>query len=243
LISGFGQSGLLRARYVEARQKLARRGDPLSLEQLYQVSYFELAARTDWLSELPFSSPRGGTASFSQLYALLNLLRDGRFNRVLELGVGKSTALITQWVQASGGSSVHVDDDADWLAMAAAEQARVERIHAPLVATRVEKRDIRWYGCDRPEGAFDLVLVDGPQAWSRSSRYDRWGVLNWLPGVLADEFVIVLDDTSRRGERRLVHAAQTTLANAGRETKIREIVGANSQTLLVSPGHEAALYI
>jgi hypothetical protein len=194
------------------------------------------------LHDPPLSSPGGGTVSFSQLYALLTLLREGQFSRVLELGVGKSTSLFQQWAEAHDAETVHIDDDSDWLQSTVSDRAGSSAVHAPLTPRRVLDRDIRWYDAQRPAGRFDLVLVDGPQAWVRQSRYDRLGVLDWLPDVLADEFVLVIDDASRPGEQMLVRAAEQLLM-ARDEVVSREMIGGNSQVLIATSRYRFAGYL
>lgn len=228
---------------VRRRQRLARRLDPFALEQLYQVNYLELARQTDWLRNPPLSSPGGGTASFSQLYLLLSILRDGDFHRALELGVGKSTGLIQQWASAHSAETVHVDDDADWLALTVKQQPGATAIHAPLAPQSVAGHEIDWYGVERPQGQFDLVLIDGPQAWTGDQKYNRLGALSWLPEALAPEFVLVIDDASRPGERRLATLAEQKLRMAGIDVQPRDVVGSNSQALLVTPKYRFAAYL
>ena len=233
----------VRQAVIRHRQRLARRLDPFVLEQLYQTNYLEVAGRTPWLHDPPLSSPGGGTASFSQLYVLLILLRDGGFHRVLELGVGKSTELLQQWAGSHDAETSHVDDNAGWLEATVKDRPGSTRIHAPLAKRAVLGHDIEWYGTERPPGKFDLVLVDGPQAWHGEARYNRLGVLNWLPDILAEDFVLVVDDASRRGEQALVRAAEQRLRASRSGVMSREVIGSNSQVLLATPRYRWAAYL
>lgn len=233
----------LRQALIRRRQRLGRRLDAFALEQLYQTNYLELARRTPWLHEPPLSSPSGGTASFSQLYLLLILLREGEFHRVLELGVGKSTALLQQWASAHQAETAHVDDDAGWLEATVIDQPGSTAIHAPLATRTVLGREIEWYGSKPPSGRFDLVLVDGPQAWHSDNRYNRLGVLDWIPDILAEHFVLVVDDASRPGEQALVRTAERRLRASRPEVISREVIGGNSQALLATPRYRFAGFL
>lgn len=239
-----GLSAKLRAHTTMARQRMARRLDPLGQELLYQASYLDLARRTPWIDETPLSSPGGGTASFSQLYLLLRILTGpARISRVLELGVGVSTHLIAQWVRAHDGTSVHVDDDCEWLEATVPDHDRITRIHAKLSATVVGERTIEWYDAPQPSRTFDLVLVDGPQAWTAGTRYNRLGVLQWLPDILAEEFIVLVDDASRPGERELVDEIEKRLAATGRSVARRPVLGGNSQELVMTDRFRFAAYL
>lgn len=238
-------AGAVRARSTLVKQTFGRRFDPVGHELIYQASYLDLARRTPWLQDVPLASPGGGTASFSQLYLLLRILTEAQgIQRVLELGAGISTSLIAQWVASREGvSSVHVDDDEQWLAMTVPENPRITPVFAPLKAMSVGGHDIQWYDASAPAGPFDLVLVDGPQAWNAENRYHRLGVLTWLPEHLSDEFIVLVDDASRPGEHLLVGELEQAVASRDAPVHRRHVVGANSQTLLVTDAHRFAAYL
>jgi hypothetical protein len=44
---------------------------------------------------------------------------------------------------------------------------------------------------------FNLILIDGPNG---DEIYSRSGILEYLPGILDDTFVIIVDDAERYGE-------------------------------------------
>jgi hypothetical protein len=239
-------AGAVRARSTLVKQTFGRRFDPVGHELIYQASYLDLARRTPWLKDVPLASPGGGTASFSQLYLLLRILTEARgIQRVLELGAGISTSLIAQWVASREGvSSVHVDDDEQWLAMTVPENPRITPVFAPLKTMNVAGHAIQWYDTPAPAGPFDLVLIDGPQAWNAENRFHRLGVLTWLPENLNDEFIVLVDDSSRPGEHLLVGELETVVISS-RDVPVhrRHVVGANSQTLLVTDAHRFAAYL
>jgi hypothetical protein len=228
----------LRRAFTAQAQRAARRLDPRYLELFYQTSYLDLSRRTPWLEDVPLASPSGGTASFSQLYALLSTLTQYRPARLLEIGVGRSTRLLTQYGSAFAVPSVHVDDSDDWLTSSVGDAPHAVALHAPLAPVSVGAHTVRWYD-RRPEGRFDFVLVDGPGSWKRAERYNRLGFMTWLPDVLADEFVVIVDDTSRPGESALVGQIAALCARA----RTRDIVGANSQTILATPSFAGLLYL
>lgn len=229
---------------IDQRQRLAKRIATSDLELRHQANYFELAGRTSWLEEPPLSSLNGGTASYSLLYVLLALLRSERFHSILELGVGRSTQLIAPYVAAgSDRRSVHVESDDAWLSASLPSAPRIQGLHAPLVETIVDGKRIEWYGCDRPDTQFDLVIIDGPAAWHWPNRYNRLGVLRWLPEILADEFVICIDDTARAVERRLASLVAQLLREKRPEARSMTFTGATSQTLFATSLFQWALYL
>jgi hypothetical protein len=234
----------LRKALVFRRQQIARWSNTSELELLYQANYLELARQTPWLTQVPLSSAQGGTANYSLLFLLLSVLRDEPVHRVLEFGVGKSSQLITDYVRAfPDAASFHVEHDPLWLEQAVAEHPRVHKVFCALQPTLVQGRDINWYSADRPDERFDLIVVDGPPAFTSASRYARAGMLNWLPGVLADEFVLVVDDANRPGERWLTDQAESTFRAHGIQAEKRQLTAASTQLFFATPGRRSALYV
>ncbi len=226
---------------IDLVQRLGRRLDVGTQERLHQENYLELARRTPWLREVPLASTGGGTANFSLLFVLLSILREEGVTSVLELGAGHSTRLFAQWARATRGTVLSIEHDRAWLERVGFSGIRI--VHGPLAAAVAAGRHIQWYDAPRPTTRVDLLLVDGPPAWSRSHRFDRLGILAWLPDVLADEFIIVVDDASRAGERWLVSELQRRLEEAGRRTPHHDVVGWSSQTIFATPRFANCLYL
>jgi hypothetical protein len=189
------------------------------------------------------ASPSGGTASFSLLYIILSILRDHQASRLMELGVGQSTSLLVQYISKVGGELVLIDDDQHWLDQVAGQHANVNAIHATLVPSVVGDKTIAWYDCGPPDSRFDFLLIDGPKAHTRGWRYNRFGILNWLPQVLEDEFVMLIDDTNRIGEFQLALSIASKLDQCGIQVGTRDIVGGNSQIILATRKYAKYLYL
>jgi len=232
-----------RQRLVGQLQRANRRLNTAYLEVFYQTNYLDLARRTDWLHHVPLASPAGGTASFAQLYVLLTVLREARVRHILELGVDQSSVILDQYANETGAHAVHIDDDKRWLARAVQSGPQVTAIHAPLRRTTVGGRSIDWYECSPPPGRFDLVVVDGPLACTASTRFNRLGVLGWLPEALAPEHLIAVDDSNRRGERHLVRSLENRLPEDSGNRQQREITGANTLTVMATARFDSVLYL
>lgn len=189
------------------------------------------------------ASPRGGTANYSMLYVLLSILRNSEVSRVIEFGAGSSSRLISQWNQDGEGQSVHIEDDPEWLRRTLTDAPNRTLVHAPLVPVEVAGRTIDWYEAEKPEGKFQLVSIDGPQAWSKQRQFNRLGVLSWIPEILDKDFVIVTDDTSRKGEGLLASLLGGTLKEAGIDASAATYAGADSQVVFATPKFADALYL
>lgn len=224
-------------------QRFHRRLNPAYLEQIYQSSYFNSIANTDWIDDTPIASPNGGTASFSLLYIILSILKDQKTTSLLELGAGKSSSLLLQYAKHFNTSLTIIDDDDFWLKTVTAGFSDVNSVHAPLTTCTSNSKSIQWYNCKAPTKPVDFILVDGPMAYKKDIRYNRLGILNWLPDILEKEFIIVIDDTNRVGEYELVRSIYTKLTNLGIKIGQRHIIGGNSQTILATDEYRKFLYL
>jgi len=87
------------------------------------------------------------------------------------------------------------------------------------------------------------MLIDGPTAYSRADRFNRVGVLSWLPGVAGDEFLMIGDDSTRPGESLLVRKIMQIFAHKGCNVERKDFVGAARQTLLMTPRFQDFRYL
>jgi hypothetical protein len=202
-----------------------------------------MARHTDWVKEIPISSPSGGTASFSLLYILMSILSGKAVSKLLEIGVGKSTRLLVQYARSFDKELTLLDDDEFWLHEVATESDIVTVVHAKLVRTDVQNKIIQWYDCKLPPNRFDFLLIDGPMAYASFNRYNRLGILKWMPDIMEQEFIIIVDDSNRIGESLLVKYLMNIFEAEGISVRKRDIVGGNSQTIIATPRFSKYLYL
>lgn len=229
-------------------QTINRRLNSAYLEGLYQTSYLDMARRAEWLTRIPMASPNGGTASFSLLYVLLSILQNRVVSHLMELGVGQSTILCAQYARTFQRELTLIDDNLEWLQFvqnnaAISHEDGIFAIYAKLKKISAVEKVIDWYDCEQPTKKFDFLLIDGPPAYLRRIQYNRLGIMNWLPGIMSEEFIIVIDDSNRKGEQLLVNSIMHIFQRKGIEVGKREIVGANSQTVIATPKFREHLYL
>lgn len=88
-----------------------------------------------------------------------------------------------------------------------------------------------------------MLIVDGPMAYANNIKYNRLGILNWIPEILGNEFIIIVDDSSRKGERLLIEQILKKISKRGLSAKRRSIIGANSQTIIATQKYQKFLYL
>jgi predicted O-methyltransferase YrrM len=138
------------------------------------------------------------------LALLERLVGEGR-RQIVECGSGLSTVTIARALGAVQAGHVHaLEHSRMWAAntrRAVADLAEFATvIDAPLVDG--------WYDPDvlarLPERGIDLLLVDGPPAGEPGIDESRYPALPRLADRLAPNAAVVLDDSERAGERRVL---------------------------------------
>jgi predicted O-methyltransferase YrrM len=142
------------------------------------------------------------------LELLAELVREGR-TTVVECGSGLSTVTIASELRELGEGHVHaLEHSPEWAATTRAALAG-EAVEEHATVIDAPLRD-GWY--DRaalerlPASGVDLLLVDGPPAGEPRIELSRYPALRELASRLRPGAAILLDDTDRAGERRVLEA-------------------------------------
>ena len=164
-------------------------------------------------------TPLPVTSSALHSFSLATVLNDITINNrqnILEFGCGVSTIVIAKYLQIFDlpGKIYSVEEDKNWVNFLQKKmiseklEDKVELIFAPI-ETNVQTQK-KWYAADFIERfiaektVFDLLIIDGPQAWRPADFEIRKNVPDAVFGLLAEKFSLYLDDTNRKGEARAV---------------------------------------
>ena len=189
--------------------------------------------------------PIGSAANHSLMYLITRCLTEFPITRVVEFGGGQTSILIDRLSGKMGKQMeiTTVEQDAFW-----AERIRALVRHrvvcAPLESEAVAERNISFYSFNdiECEGNIELAIVDGPTAFTRSTQWDRLGAVKFLKGRLAPEFIVIFDDTERRGETEGARLFGAYLAANNFTHYTTTIRATKQQTLFCSKGFRAAAY-
>ena len=211
--------------------------DSLVLERPHlEVVYQNLVTRD--LSSLGIVDdfyPVMGAANYSLFYLILRIVRP-----VLDLGAGQGSLLLSRLQEKRlVGTVLTVEHDADW-AGSIRSQVSHEVLHSPLTPQTVAGYETQTYdwAAILAKGPFDLVVCDGPVGAPTRS---RWGVINVLQ-ALGSDFVVIMDDAERPGERETIKAF-SRLLYAQRRGLASEITRAEKvQHLFAGGAYKAAAY-
>lgn len=158
----------------------------------------------------------------SGIVAVLNEIVINRRAHIVECGGGISTFYIAQLLKERGGCLHTVEDDERWAetlertlyAQGVSDQARV--VYAPLAASPHSLEGNPWYDEEKLRavtsgGNIDMLLIDGPTAFTRQTRYARYPAVPFFKDQLASDYTIILDDINRRGEQEIVEKWESLL--------------------------------
>ena len=158
---------------------------------------------SDWLFNKSFSA-NNAAANYSFLYILYRILDEIKPSKILELGLGQTTLLTSQYVNFFKNADLQVvEDNEKWIEYFSNKLNITSNVKINLV----NKREIliNSFKCLKYENfsnlikddLFNLIIIDGP--YGANQEYPRsniWDLIN----NLADNFVIIIDDYDRQGE-------------------------------------------
>lgn len=162
------------------------------------------------LLEFKLPLPKFGNWAISPDFAnlLINLIFKRKPAVVLETGSGLSSILIGYCIKKAGsGKLISLEHNNEYVELNTQNiiehglQDIVKIIYAPLKKYTINNMEYIWYDFI-PEEKIDLLLVDGPPAdIQKDSRYPA---LPLLIDKLSDDSLIILDDTIREDEKRII---------------------------------------
>jgi hypothetical protein len=147
---------------------------------------------------------------------------------IVECGGGISTFYMARLIRQRGMPArlLTVEHDRHWADLLMRElQAEqltdiASVVHAPLVRVPFgwdgsDGRDV-WYDPEVLEPVvsrfrIDLLVVDGPPAYSRALRHARYPAVPYFRRFLSQDYTIILDDINRAGEQEIVRRWESVL--------------------------------
>jgi len=193
-------------------------------------------ATSAWLFDKSFS-PRGSAANYSMLYALYRLLDEFQPKSILEIGMGQTTKMISQYASYKKVSHYVVEHNKVYIN---AFQQRLSK-NSSAVQLDLLKKDGCFQYKDFHETfkghKFDFIVVDGPfgNVWGEKSAA-RIDTLSIVPNCFDDKWIILIDDAERIGEKRMIEMLKEKLNTLTYATQI--LRGKKSQHIFASDGFQ-----
>ena len=183
-------------------QKIYRQNDELFKGMIFN----NLIQNKDWVKNKDFI-PTKGAATYSFLYILLLILDKIQPQNILEFGLGQTTKLTAQYAKFKNPNCnlQTIDHDENWINIMKEELPEAENIN--IIKRDLESFDLnnsandKYYNLQEitENVQYDLIIIDGPFGFNRT--YPRTNILDLIPQNLANDFIIILDDAERIGEK------------------------------------------
>ena len=193
-----------------------------SLDELVWATIFSsITSESTWLKNKNFA-PGRWAMGYPALYILYRVLNEMQPQSVLELGLGESTRMITQYTNYHENiRHIVVEHDKDWATfykkqINMSEHSDLVFLEQKIIPFR-ESSNVRVFSDFSEifkEQSFDFICIDAPWAGDMTN-YARVDVLNLMPKILNKSFVILLDDFDRSGEKHTAQAMEENLKNNG----------------------------
>jgi len=189
-------------------------------ELLWAQIYNSTIENSDWLINKSVS-PGRWAVGYPFLYVLYRVLNDVKPKSILELGLGQSTKIISQYTESEKDCNHYViEHDEDWISYFTKRNPLSNRTH-------ISKHEIQnlpyksTYKVMQYNGfyekfsnhKFDLIIIDGPVGTTKGD-YSRVDILKILPDSLDNSFVMMIDDTQRRQELNTLKEIIKILTNS-----------------------------
>lgn len=204
-------------RKVVQMQKELQEWRNLANRQFKELNFADLLHDTiiesGWLHDKSFSL-HGWAANYSFIYMLYRILDNAKPQNILEMGMGQTSRLTSQYVAYCNPNTMLdiIENDAGWITTyqpQLAQSTNVKVHQSDLEFFTYDKTECRKYkNLDKVTGKtkYDLVIIDGP--FGALQNLPRSNVLDLIKNHnLANDFIIIFDDAERKGEQNTI--AQT----------------------------------
>ena len=189
-----------------------------SNELVFSEIFHDTIKHSKWLN-IPLSLS-SGAIGYPFAYILYRTLDEIKPTSILETGLGQSTKIITEYVKHFEGIRHDVvEHDENWINFFKmnTNMSEVQSIHL----LKAIKRKFKGCYVNAYEGfkeeffnkKYSLISIDGPIG--TNDKYSRIDVIDILPQCLEKQFVILIDDCERLGEKNTIKLIESKLQKNG----------------------------
>lgn len=179
-------------------------------ENIWATTWHDIIKESQWLSDQMFA-PGRWAVGYQYLYVLYRVLNEFNPNSILELGLGQSTKMISQYVEYSKETRhIVVEHDIEWEQFyknknSICDRTTIEHLDLGKEQFNDDKEVIVYKDFKNTfqNEKFDFISIDAPFG-GEAIKYARIDILKIIPQCLEDRFVIMVDDYNRSGEKEMV---------------------------------------
>ena len=173
-----------------------------------------------FLNELSLNVGRWAS-SYAFLYVLNRILTDFSPNSIMELGLGESTKFISAYIvneDLNNCEHIVIEEDNDWKNFFLSKNKISSNTEIRVLETEnkiVEGMPTKVYkGLENVlSKKYDLYIIDGPIGTKNFSRFDMVRIVEKFKPE--DEFILLVDDFERFGEKETIGAVRGVFRKKG----------------------------
>lgn len=198
-------------------KNLQRQNDEL----LWAKTWDDTKRGIDWAENLPSLSPGRWAVGYNYLYIITRILDTIEPHSILDLGLGISSTLFSAYFTAKGfpdAKHTIIEQNKEWAEfyIKRNELSCSSKIRfADCIKMNYKGETIFAYRDfqEMMKGeSYSLISIDAP--WG-SDRYSRRDIVDLIPAILKKNFIIVMDDAERIGEKDTINEIQKRLTDNG----------------------------
>lgn len=179
-------------------------------ELIWANTWHDTIRGLEWAENIGSISPGRWAVGYNYVYVMTRILNEMQPHKVLDLGLGISTTLIGEYFKYfSFADGIHdvIEHDEKWIEF-------YTRCHALSKNTEIHRSELQDNHIDGTQyysfakfselvsgKKYDVISIDAPFGGDVYSRRD---LLNFMPDLLEDDFVIIVDDAERKGEQKTI---------------------------------------
>ena len=224
------------------------------LNKYQELNYADLLhdsiINCEWLKNKSFSLC-GWAANYSFIYTLFRILDNVRPAKILEMGLGQTSLVTSQYV-AHNNPAAEVDiieNDASWIDVYQSKLPQhanvcLHRCDIEFFYDRDEKnrryqeKELKKITQDKK---YNMIIVDGPMGGGQ--KFPRSNIMELVESNLAKDFVIIFDDAERSGEQNTIARTKEKLAAQRIDFGVQRRDALKSQVLIFSKSYEFVQFL
>ncbi len=208
-------------------------------EMLWAQIFNNAISGSEWLLDQSFS-PGRWAVGYPFLYLLFRVLDGQKPDRIIELGMGQTTKMITQYANHFKAKHDVIEHDQEWIihcqnTLDLSPQTIIHRfdLEQRELLEDLEVTTYKGFHECFADQSYSLISIDGPFGGNEDI-YARIDLLDLIPGCLAQPFVILVDDYNRACEKRTVELIKQKLVENNIQFEVGIYSGVKDTLIIVS---------
>jgi uncharacterized protein YdaT len=220
---------------------IARNTSHAADESVWGHIFRDAICNSEWLHDQCFF-PGRWAVGYQYLYVLYRVLNGVKPSNILELGLGQSTRMISQYVEFNK-MAMHrvVEHDSEWISFFKQDNQIVDRteiVKLDLGKESFEDDDevlvYKDFYNTLSDRKYDFISIDAPFGGG-ANIYARVDSIALIPECLADSFIIMVDDANRDGEKNMIECLKKKLSDADIPFETGHYCGNKTTYVIASP--------